>query len=178
MNKMSLSLHWICWLCFQAKLAIEKTMRNSSVPLMSSEPLLLPHAQWEKWSHKDLVKYFTFKKYRDSPSEARSALLVATATFHASLTPPGVPWQESHMPDVSMNRTSTNTPNQQQKRRPWLVLRPIMSSLTAFSSLGLRCYHTRFDEVARSTLEHHATEKSVDSDWYRMHKDELASMMQ
>ncbi|WZZ32342.1 hypothetical protein YC2023_015743 [Brassica napus] len=99
-------------------LAIEKTMRNSSVPLMSSEPLLLPHAQWEKGSHKDLVKYFTFKKYRDSPSEARSALLVATATFHASLTPPGVPWQESHMPDVSMNRTSTNTPNQQQKRRP------------------------------------------------------------
>ncbi|KAG2280870.1 hypothetical protein Bca52824_052090 [Brassica carinata] len=75
-------------------------------------------AVWEKGSHKDLVKYFTFKKYRDSPSEARSALLVATATFHASLTPPGVPWQESHMPDVSMNRTSTNTPNQQQKRRP------------------------------------------------------------
>ncbi|CAA7021471.1 unnamed protein product [Microthlaspi erraticum] len=69
-------------------------------------------------SHKDLVKYFTFKKYRDSPSEARSALLVvaslvATATFQASLTPPGGTWQDSLIPDASQNRTSVNTPNQQ-----------------------------------------------------------------
>ncbi|XP_056855691.1 ankyrin repeat-containing protein BDA1 isoform X2 [Raphanus sativus] len=68
-------------------------------------------------SHKDLVKYFTFKKHRDSPSEARSALLVvaslvATATFQASLTPPGGTWQDSYTPEVSKN-TTTNTPAQQ-----------------------------------------------------------------
>ncbi|CAN7115187.1 unnamed protein product [Brassica rapa subsp. narinosa] len=65
----------------------------------------------ESQSHKDLVKYFTFKKHRDSPSEARSALLVvaslvATATFQASLTPPGGTWQDSYTPDVSQNATS------------------------------------------------------------------------
>ncbi|CAH8382321.1 unnamed protein product [Eruca vesicaria subsp. sativa] len=65
----------------------------------------------ESHSHKDLVKYFTFKKHRDSPSEARSALLVvaslvATATFQASLTPPGGTWQDTYIP------ASVNTPNQ------------------------------------------------------------------
>ncbi|KAL0710401.1 hypothetical protein Bca4012_017379 [Brassica carinata] len=74
----------------------------------------------ESQSHKDLVKYFTFKKHRDSPSEARSALLVvaslvATATFQASLTPPGGTWQDSYTtPDLSRNATSVvNTPSQQ-----------------------------------------------------------------
>ncbi|KAL1200152.1 Ankyrin repeat-containing protein BDA1 [Cardamine amara subsp. amara] len=72
----------------------------------------------ESQSHKDLVKYFTFKKHRDSPSEARSALLVvaslvATATFQASLTPPGGTWQDSYIPDFSKNTTSVNTKNQQ-----------------------------------------------------------------
>ncbi|KFK26730.1 hypothetical protein AALP_AA8G285300 [Arabis alpina] len=72
----------------------------------------------ESQSHKDLVKYFTFKKYRDSPSEARSALLVvaslvATATFQASLTPPGGTWQDSNIPAVSQNKTSVNSTNQQ-----------------------------------------------------------------
>lgn len=69
-------------------------------------------------SHKELVKYFTFKKHRDSPSEARSALLVvaslvATATFQASLTPPGGTWQDSSIPAVSQNTTNVNTTNQQ-----------------------------------------------------------------
>ncbi|XP_010442600.1 PREDICTED: ankyrin repeat-containing protein At2g01680-like [Camelina sativa] len=69
-------------------------------------------------SHKDLVKYFTFKKHRDSPSEARSALLVvaslvATATFQASLTPPGGTWQDSSIPAVSQNTTSVTATNQQ-----------------------------------------------------------------
>ncbi|ESQ43460.1 hypothetical protein EUTSA_v10015548mg [Eutrema salsugineum] len=74
--------------------------------------------QAESQSHKDLVKYFTFKKHRDSPSEARSALLVvaslvATATFQASLTPPGGTWQDSHIPAVSQNTTNVNTTYQQ-----------------------------------------------------------------
>lgn len=72
----------------------------------------------ESQSHKEVVKYFTFKKHRDSPSEARSALLVvaslvATATFQASLTPPGGTWQDSLIPAVSQNRTSVTATNQQ-----------------------------------------------------------------
>ncbi|KAM1368280.1 hypothetical protein PS1_001628 [Malus domestica] len=49
---------------------------------------------------KNLMEYFKFKKGRDSPSDARTALLVisvlvATATFQVGLSPPNGIWQDS-----------------------------------------------------------------------------------
>ncbi|KAM1640372.1 hypothetical protein ACFX1X_010628 [Malus domestica] len=59
-------------------------------------------------------EYFQFKKGRDSPSDARTALLVvaslvATATFQVGLNPPNGNWQDSS--DVNSNGTgSSNEP--------------------------------------------------------------------
>ncbi|XP_011003549.1 PREDICTED: alpha-latrotoxin-Lt1a-like [Populus euphratica] len=66
------------------------------------------------WSNRDnFVEYFKFKKDRDSPSEARGALLViavlvATATFQVGVGPPGGVWQDTNIPDQK-NITSSNT---------------------------------------------------------------------
>lgn len=56
----------------------------------------------ESESADDLVEYFKFKKGRDSPSDARSALLVmavlvATATFQVGINPPSGIWQDSDL---------------------------------------------------------------------------------
>lgn len=59
-----------------------------------------------------LVEYFKFKKDRDSPSEARSALLViailvATATFQVGLSPPRGTWQDSYSPNQNNGTAAT-----------------------------------------------------------------------
>ncbi|KAM6582017.1 hypothetical protein CsatB_009019 [Cannabis sativa] len=61
----------------------------------------------------ELVEYFKFKKGRDSPSDARNALLVmavlmAAATFQVGINPPSGVWQDS---DLNGNGNgTTNTP--------------------------------------------------------------------
>lgn len=56
----------------------------------------------------DLVEYFKFKRGRDSPSDARSALLViavlvATATFQVGINPPGGIWQDTDLKGTNQN---------------------------------------------------------------------------
>ncbi|KAF8379198.1 hypothetical protein HHK36_028627 [Tetracentron sinense] len=66
----------------------------------SSQP---PTSDWEE--------FFKFKRGRDSPGDARNALLViailiVTATYQAGLSPPGGVWQEDSKPS---DNNSTNT---------------------------------------------------------------------
>ncbi|KAK8587519.1 hypothetical protein V6N13_086502 [Hibiscus sabdariffa] len=74
-----------------------------------NQPETRPRCQWLT---DNVVEYFKFKKDRDSPSEARSALLViavlvATATFQVGLNPPGGTRQDDNIYSPNRNnRTS------------------------------------------------------------------------
>ncbi|XP_050387486.1 ankyrin repeat-containing protein BDA1-like [Argentina anserina] len=60
---------------------------------------------------KNLVEYFKFRRGRDSPDDARTALLVvavlvATATYEAAINPPGGLWQ-----DTNLSKNGTEPPH-------------------------------------------------------------------
>ncbi|CAN6575572.1 unnamed protein product [Malus baccata var. baccata] len=80
----------------------------------SSEAHQLQQQQQQEQQKTNRWEYFQFKKGRDSPSDARNALLVvaslvATATFQVGLNPPKGIWQDSS--DVNNNGTgSSNEP--------------------------------------------------------------------
>lgn len=91
---------------------------------------------------KNLVDYFKFQKGRDSPSEARSALLViavlvATATFQVGVNPPGGVWQDSYIPDQS-NRKAIITKAHYAGESILATASPIAFALfVLFNSIGL-----------------------------------------
>ncbi|XWS60155.1 hypothetical protein CRYUN_Cryun07bG0010800 [Craigia yunnanensis] len=76
----------------------------SPIPSYESHSEVINHSRTQPRCQRqtdNLVEYFKFKKGRDSPSEARSdllviAVLVATATFQVELIPPGGTWQDSY----------------------------------------------------------------------------------
>nr|XP_027113411.1 ankyrin repeat-containing protein BDA1-like isoform X1 [Coffea arabica] len=61
-----------------------------------------------------LLHYFKFDKRRDSPNEVRNTLLVlavliATATYQAVLSPPGGVWQDDSLPSQGTGTNDTST---------------------------------------------------------------------
>ncbi|GKV45503.1 hypothetical protein SLEP1_g52575 [Rubroshorea leprosula] len=82
---------------------IEYQNQFSNIPTTPERPQSHP---------RNLLEYFKFKKGRDSPSEARTVLLlvaslVATSTFQMGLSPPGGTWQDNYVPDQN-KATSTD----------------------------------------------------------------------
>ncbi|KAJ4839961.1 hypothetical protein Tsubulata_047351, partial [Turnera subulata] len=90
-----------------------------------------------------LVEYFKFKKGRDSPSDARTALLViavlvATATFQVGVSPPGGFWQDTHIPDQSNSTGSTISEAHFAGNSILATSKPVAFCLIVFSnSIGL-----------------------------------------
>ncbi|KAF3433212.1 hypothetical protein FNV43_RR24314 [Rhamnella rubrinervis] len=88
-----------------------------------------------------LVKYFKFKRGRDSPSDARTALLViavlvTTATFQASLNPPGGVWQDSS------STTTTTTALNGTQTPVHLAGRSILGSYSSVTYLFAMIFNT------------------------------------
>lgn len=92
----------------KARDMVHTTNHNHTVLSIPSASQSHEHLQMDP---KNLVEYFKFRRGRDSPDDARTALLVvavlvATATYEAAINPPGGLWQ-----DTNLSKNGTDPPH-------------------------------------------------------------------
>lgn len=85
---------------------------NLVVTTQSPSPFQ-PRRQRAQSPSEKLLNYFKFDKLRDSPNEVRNTLLVlavliATATYQAVLSPPGGVWQDDSLPSQGAGTVATS----------------------------------------------------------------------
>ncbi|XP_048135317.1 ankyrin repeat-containing protein BDA1-like [Rhodamnia argentea] len=101
------------------------------------------------------LKYFEYKRERDSPGDVRNALLVVaaliiTATYQAVLQPPGGLWQDDSEPSSnSTSATNNETTSHKTGKAVWgneypaaYILFLIFNSIGFFASLQMIYYLT------------------------------------
>ncbi|XP_050386510.1 ankyrin repeat-containing protein BDA1-like [Argentina anserina] len=116
---------------------------HSAIPLVESDNQTLLNCPVETGTchlqhPNDITEYFKFKKGRDSPSDARTALLVvavlvATATFQVGLNPPTGIWQDT---ELKGNGTSSETAHIAGTSILGSYSAPSFVAIVTFNSIG------------------------------------------